>query len=160
MRRRRQARVVAFSQHGKPSQETTGAHEAHDEHWSDRNARSITEEKRSYKIQEKNRSQIVVFSSSYLSQRTFRRTDFDLLLFVCLTSHQREEVEDPIFKSFQRECDVLGSLAHPNCVAFYGFSFTPDWFLLVMELCTGDGCPHRHPHPHRHPLNPLPSPSL
>jgi serine/threonine protein kinase len=82
-----------------------------------------------------------------------------------LKRRRRGEGEDPILKSFQRECEVFGSLAHPNCVAFYGFSFTPDWFLLVMELCTGEDSPSRNPHPHPSPspsrltLTPHPSPS-
>jgi hypothetical protein len=75
-----------------------------------------------------------------------------------LKSRQREEGDDPILKSFQRECQVLGSLAHPNCVAFYGFSFTPDWFLLVMELCTGEGYPRPYPNPNPHPNPTSPSP--
>jgi len=46
-----------------------------------------------------------------------------------------------------RECEVLCRVRHPNCVAFYGFSFDSTHFRFVQELCHGDlrGAIRNHP---------------
>ncbi len=56
-----------------------------------------------------------------------------------LKRRQGEEGDDPFLKILQQECQVLTHISHPNCVSLYGFSFTPDWFLIATELCTGEG---------------------
>ena len=36
-----------------------------------------------------------------------------------------------------RECEILTRVRHPNCVAFYGFSYDDTFFMFIQELCSG-----------------------
>jgi len=36
-----------------------------------------------------------------------------------------------------RECEILARQRHPNCVAFYGFSYDEKYFMMIQELCYG-----------------------
>jgi hypothetical protein len=36
-----------------------------------------------------------------------------------------------------RECEILTRVRHPNCVAFYGFSYDDTFFMSIQELCSG-----------------------
>jgi serine/threonine protein kinase len=51
--------------------------------------------------------------------------------------HHMLDFEEGSRSNIQRELEILCSLHHPHCVAFYGFSYDDSWFLLVQELCSG-----------------------